>query len=180
LDALTLEFSFLLTSQLESQRHYFEERIAIYEQEHRDSIKKLDQETLSLWNDYRVLQKDRDEARRELLTERKEKKNSEKKLALLQARITKLESELDEERQLNMNLMENQMKSKAAESGKEKQITDLLEQIQDLTFTLETIDRIEKSPRKKEIQEGSIIIQPSTSTASSQSKCFTTGHRKRK
>lgn len=167
MDALTLDFSFLLTSQLESQRRFLEERITACEREHLDSMKKIDQEMLVLWDDYREIQMNRDELLRELDKERREKKILERKIQSIQSRLAKLDSDLKEERQMNTNLLETQMKSRDKESEKERQIQDLSEQIHDLTFTLETLNRVENSPCKEEIRGGSIIMK---STNSSQSK----------
>ena len=173
-----MEFSFLLTSQLESQRLYFEEKLAACEQQHLDSMRKIDQEMLVLWDDYRMVQRGREEVQRELEKERKDKKTLDKKFLSLQSRMTKLESDLEEERQLNTSLMERQKMLKDAELEKEKITQDLTEQIQDLTFTLETLNRVENSPHKKEIQEGSIVVKPGTA-ASQSSRFHHTGHKKR-
>jgi BRCA1-associated protein len=174
LDALTLEFSFLLTNQLETQRHYFEQKISTYEQEHKDSIMKLDQELRKLCNNYKTIQHNRDDLQKELENERRDKKSLEKKIFSLQSRIAKLEADLMEECQMNLTLLDNQQKSKHLESSREGQINDLLEQVRDLTFSIETMEKIEKSPNKKEIQEGSIVIK-----SKGYSHSFKTGHKQK-
>jgi BRCA1-associated protein len=171
---LTLDFSFLLTSQLESQRLYFEEKLSACEQQHVDSMKKIDQEMLVLWDDYRMVQRGREELQRELEKERKDRKILDKRLLSLQSRMAKLESDLEEERQINTSLIERQKILKDVELEKEKKIQDLTEQIQDLTFTIETLNRVENSPYKKEIQEGSIVMKPSGTAHRSH-----IGHKKR-
>ncbi|GFN84785.1 Brca1-associated protein [Plakobranchus ocellatus] len=101
LDSITLEYTYLLTTQLESQRLYFMEQIAEavkdVEAKHAESTQRWEQEKL-----------EREQAECKLAELTREKQSLEKKYNQLHARTAKVLMELQEERQLNKCLQENQ------------------------------------------------------------------------
>ena len=84
-------------------------------------------------------------------------------------KVSKLSTELTEEKQLNKSLRENQegwqLKLKKTEIElnvtkeiKDKEILDLKEQVRDLMFFLEAKDKVQESNFKDEIEEGNIVV----------------------
>ncbi|XP_061603187.1 BRCA1-associated protein isoform X2 [Phyllopteryx taeniolatus] len=101
-DALQLEYSYLLTSQLESQRVYWENKIAHLEKDTAEEINNMKakfKETLERC----------DNLERRLGEISKDKQSMEKKCTQLSGRMTKLSQELTEEQEMNKCLRANQM-----------------------------------------------------------------------
>uniref|UniRef100_A0A1A7XQX3 BRCA1-associated protein n=1 Tax=Iconisemion striatum TaxID=60296 RepID=A0A1A7XQX3_9TELE len=169
IDALQLEYSYLLTSQLESQRIYWENKIVHLEKETAEEINNMKakfKETLERCDNL--------EQRLGEIT--KEKQSVEKKCTQLNGRVVKLSQELKEEQEMNLCLRANQTQlqgqlaeeeHKAKESGEHKDvvITELQEQLRDVMFYLETQQKIEQlsTEARSEIQEGQINIPASPS-----------------
>merc|ERR1719239_272045 len=101
LDSITLEYTYLLTTQLESQRQYFMEQIseAVKDTEEKlvESSKRLDDERDERWK-----------AECKLSELMKEKQTIEKKYTQLHGRVSKVFVELQEEKQMNKCLRDNQ------------------------------------------------------------------------
>uniref|UniRef100_A0A3B5LMZ1 UBP-type domain-containing protein n=1 Tax=Xiphophorus couchianus TaxID=32473 RepID=A0A3B5LMZ1_9TELE len=164
IDALQLEYSYLLTSQLESQRIYWENKIVHLEKETADEINNMKakfKETLERC----------DNLEQRFGEISKEKQSLEKKCTQLNGRVLKLSQELKEEQEMNRCLRANQTQlqaqlaeeeRKGKESGERKDvvITELQEQLRDVMFYLETQQKIEQlsSEARSEIQEGHINI----------------------
>merc|ERR1712062_554912 len=85
------------------------------------------------------------------------------------ARVTKLVNELKEEKQMNENLLHNQIAWQKKFSDMEKnmeqmrlekdrEITDLKEQMRDVMFYLEAQNKVVQSPLRDEIQQGEVTI----------------------
>ncbi|CAN9504561.1 unnamed protein product [Ophioblennius macclurei] len=164
IDALQLEYSYLLTSQLESQRIYWENKIVHLEKETAEEINNMKakfKETLERC----------DNLERRLGEISKDKQGVEKKCTQLNSRVVKLSQELKEEQEMNLCLRANQAQLQAQlsdeehkrkESGEHKDLTiaDLQEQLRDVMFYLETQQQIQHLPpeARSEIQEGHINI----------------------
>lgn len=164
IDALQLEYSYLLTSQLESQRIYWENKITHLEKETAEEINNMKskfKETLERC----------DNLERRLGDISKDKQAMEKKCSQLNSRVVKLGQELKEEQEMNRCLRANQSQLQAQLTDKEKKakesverkdstIAELQEQLRDVMFYLETQQQIEHlSPEaRNEIQEGQINI----------------------
>ena len=101
MDSIQLEYTYLLTSQLESQRRYFEEKITRVEVTAQSEIDDLVSQIRAASEEAKAL-KDKVES----IT--KEKNKSDAKLNSTNSRIAKLSSELKEEKQMNENLVHNQ------------------------------------------------------------------------
>ncbi|XP_029941243.1 BRCA1-associated protein isoform X2 [Salarias fasciatus] len=169
IDALQLEYSYLLTSQLESQRIYWENKIVHLEKETAEEINNMKakfKETLERC----------DNLERRLGEITKDKQAVEKKCTQLSSRVVKLNQELKEEQEMNRCLRANQAQlqaqlsneeDKRKESGEHKDstIADLQEQLRDVMFYLETQQQIQHLPpeARSEIQEGHINIPPGVS-----------------
>ncbi|KAL4152388.1 hypothetical protein PRNP1_009319 [Phytophthora ramorum] len=148
LEKLAVEYNFLLKSQLEEQRLYYERLLA------------------------RV---DEGESRHLLNAHEHERKQLKKANATLAEKTKKLEEELMFVRELNKSLIENQKQWKERVHLLEEQnarieqetalrIGDLEGQVRDLMFYLDTQSKVEQSAHREEIMGGTIEIE-SKSTA---------------
>ncbi|XP_058794633.1 BRCA1-associated protein [Phymastichus coffea] len=163
-DSVQLEFTYLLTSQLETQREYFEEKLAQFEQrtcaetvELREKVERLTEENTRIKNQLTVLTR--------------EKQALEKKLQNSSTKLSQAQSQLAEEKELRQALQHNQASWQAKhkklqdemneyKEKKESESSDLQEQIRDLMFFLEAQKQIENSAEKEEIASGRIVIGP--------------------
>ncbi|XP_023680325.1 BRCA1-associated protein [Paramormyrops kingsleyae] len=164
IDALQLEYSYLLTSQLESQRIYWENKIVHLEKDTAEEINNMKakfKETIEKC----------DSLERKLADVTKERQSMEKKCSQLTAKVSKLSQELKEEQEMNKCLRANQAElqvrlrdeeSRAGEATaqQEVRVAELQEQVRDLMFYLETQQQISQMPEdtRQEIQEGQINI----------------------
>uniref|UniRef100_A0A8D3C5J2 BRCA1-associated protein n=1 Tax=Scophthalmus maximus TaxID=52904 RepID=A0A8D3C5J2_SCOMX len=164
IDALQLEYSYLLTSQLESQRIYWENKIVHLEKETAEEINNMKakfKETLERCDNL--------EQRLGEIT--KDKQGIEKKYTQLNSRVVKLSQELKEEQEMNRCLRANQTQLQAQLAEEERKgkesgdrmtgtIDELHEQLRDLMFYLDTQQQIEHLPAeaRSEIQDGQINI----------------------
>lgn len=181
IDALQLEYTHLLTSQLDTQRKFYEEKINKIESEVQETILNLQSKT-------QLMTQDKVKMQEQINNLTKEKATCERKLNQLSGKLNKLTEELAEEKELNKALTKNQGiwqdKLKETEdrmvnllTDKEKQLSDLKEQVRDLMFYLEAKDKVEQvsDPElHQELQTGKIIIEerntPSTSTGGAKNK----------
>uniref|UniRef100_A0A667YJI3 BRCA1-associated protein n=1 Tax=Myripristis murdjan TaxID=586833 RepID=A0A667YJI3_9TELE len=165
IDALQLEYSYLLTSQLESQRIYWENKIVHLEKDTAEEINNMKakfKETLERC----------DNLERRLGEVSKEKQGIEKKYTQLNTRVMKLSQDLKEEQEMNRCLRANQQQlqtqlaEEESKSGcQQNDLPELQEQLRDVMFYLETRQQIEHLPpeARTEIQEGQINIPASPS-----------------
>ncbi|CAC5377539.1 BRAP [Mytilus coruscus] len=172
IDSLALEYTYLLTSQLESQRLYFEEKMNQIEENGKLTAQELDHR----------LQKEREvneDIQLKLRETEKDKHSMDKKCNHLHTRLTKVLSELQEEKQMNKCLLENQQvwqkKVQNLESQvrdltctKEKEINELREQLRDVMFYLEAQQKLSSATEisQEEIQDGKVIVGASGNTSS--------------
>jgi BRCA1-associated protein len=162
MDSLQLEYTYLLTSQLEDQRSYFQSKVARVEEEAgREVAAVTDRMQQQLEGNVRLQEN--------LDTAVKERARSEVKVGQLGARVAKLAGELEEERQLNLSLRENQeewqtrLRRAEVEVGvikntKDTEIQELKEQVRDLMFFMEAQSQVKESPLKDEIESGSVTV----------------------
>ncbi|XP_067253442.1 BRCA1-associated protein isoform X2 [Chanodichthys erythropterus] len=164
IDALQLEYSYLLTSQLDSQRIYWENKIVHLEKDTAEEINNMKakfKETIDKC----------DSLERKLNELIKEKQSIEKKCSQLNNKVVKLSQELREEQEMNRclranqtqlqtQLQEEERRANETAANKEGQIAELQEQLRDVMFYLETQQQIDRMPAdtRQEIQEGQINI----------------------
>ncbi|XP_034487232.1 BRCA1-associated protein [Drosophila innubila] len=138
IDSMQMEFTYLLTSQLDTQRKYYEERMERLEQEWQN-FKTTANETKSEMSELQQQQQ----------TMQKEKQNLERKLANHTTKLKEMQKQLTEERELSKALQTNQsswhIKYKSLEQqynefkhNHDKEVTDLQEQLRDVMFFLDT------------------------------------------
>lgn len=170
IEAIGIEYSYLLTSQLDSQRSYYEEQTAGLKgqvDELRGLVERLSQEFEKERNHFKeeVSRRQKEEEARlaEVLRDKaKVEHRAEKATGLAR----KFEKELREEKAVSEGLMKNigKMKERVEEGDKEKEafvgkIEDLEEQLRDVMFFLEAKTKIENSDGlEAELAGGSVEI----------------------
>ncbi|KAF9905056.1 hypothetical protein EC991_002065 [Linnemannia zychae] len=175
LDAIGLEYTYLLTSQLESQRLYFDAQMAAMTAQ----LAQLNKEAKD-WEQEAVLmeQKNRELAILAETLEKekmpmlvKEKKAAEKRMEKMQERLQVLERQYEEEKEMNVGLMTNQESIRTKLQEKEAEIVELQEQVRDMMIYLDTQQKIEASSIKDELVNGTVgvVVAPPPSTTSSSS-----------
>ncbi|KAG0205481.1 hypothetical protein BGX28_002964 [Mortierella sp. GBA30] len=180
LDAIGLEYTYLLTSQLESQRLYFDAQMAAMSAQ----LAQMNKEAKDWEKEATLLnQKNRELALAAEALEKekvplliKEKKAVEKRLEKVQEKLQVLERQYEEEKEMNVGLRTNQDSFKEKLQAKEAEILDLQEQVRDMMIYLDTQQRVEASPLKDELVNGTVGVVmapggsvPSTSSSSSSS-----------
>ncbi|XP_072024584.1 BRCA1-associated protein-like [Amphiura filiformis] len=167
LDSLQLEYTYLLTSQLESQRTYFEDKMACMEQEALDRISEVEARSKKTVEELERMER----SMQAMSAAVKEKVALEKKCNQLSSKLNRVNTQLKEEKQLNKCLVENQhgwqeklnaMETKLDEDSKKKdaEIHDLKEQLRDVMFFLDAQQKINETSEdtRQEIQEGQILV----------------------
>jgi len=181
IEAIGIEYSYLLTSQLDSQREYYEEQgveLKRQVEELRVMVQRLGKE----------IERERVDAAEEKERKRKEeeakidemfkdKVKAEKKAEKVVDLAKKLEKELREERAVSEGLMKNlgKMKEKVEEADKEKvefraKITDLEDQLRDVMFYLEARSKIEQGNGAEAEAAGGSIEMPASPPSSGKKK----------
>ena len=101
IDSIQLEYTYLLTSQLESQRRYFEEKISRVESDaHREIEEVMSRARTSVEENTKMKAK--------ISSLDKDKGKMEKRLQDLHSKMTKTVRQLEEEKQMNKSLRQNQ------------------------------------------------------------------------
>lgn len=175
-DSLQLEYSYLLTSQLESQRIYWENKIVRLEKDTADEINNMKakfKETIDKC----------DSLEHRLNDLLKDKQAAERRCTQLNGKVAKLSSELKEEQEMNKCLRDNQsvLQTKLREEEhlrkesceqKDGQIVEMQEQLRDVMFYLEAQQKINKLPveTRQDIQGGQINIPVASSSSSPTSR----------
>ncbi|UYV64323.1 BRAP [Cordylochernes scorpioides] len=116
-ESMQLEYTHLLTSQLETQRHFFEEQISRLEQDTLTQIEEIKDKT-------RLAVEERKELESKLTKMTKEKQAQEKKINQLTAKINKLNTEIKEEKAINKCLEENDLSFKKTIDKLQKELGD--------------------------------------------------------
>ncbi len=171
IEAIGIEYSYLLTSQLDSQRSFYEEQTA----ELKTQVTELRERMVHLSGEFeKVKVGSAEEARRRKEEEDarfsevfKDKAKTETRAEAMSQLARKLKKELDEERAVSAGLMKNigKLKEKVElgqiqRSESEAKIKELEDQLRDVMFFLETRDKIESGEGAiSEAQGGSVEIK---------------------
>ena len=175
-EAVTLEYTFLLTSQLESQRKYFEDKMMLLEQMCNDQLQSMAQEFTD--SKRRI-----DELSQKYSESKREKEVIETKYTNLRKILDKLRNDYEEEKALNQSLRNNQSewakkveicekKLKQEQLSKEEKVKELEEQLRDLFFHLESQQKLEQDGvlSKEEAQTSQMVVGNSPVTNSQKSR----------
>ncbi|XP_055610111.1 BRCA1-associated protein-like [Uranotaenia lowii] len=158
IDSMQLEFTYLLTSQLDAQREYYEDKMVRLESSMIGDKHKLQQ-------DIEQNKKKNSALESKIQSLSKEKANLEKKINQMSSKITTITKELAEEKQFGKTLQTNQSSWQTQFSTlekkclqKEQEVTELKEQVRDLMFYLDAKNKIDNSELAEEIAGASIEI----------------------
>ena len=186
-EAIGIEYSYLLTSQLDSQRAFYEEQLERMNEQLSGAFARMETRTKEMEavadQSRAAAQNSLQELEAKLAEMSKERAKSEKKAQKAMELARKYEKELREEKMVNEGLLQNltvvKKRSEAFEQEKAEfmgRISELEDQMRDLMFYLETRDKVEKDGG--ELAGASVEMRPvpttSTPTASS------SGRRKKK
>ncbi|GAK68045.1 zf-UBP-domain-containing protein [Moesziomyces antarcticus] len=157
LEAIGMEYSYLLTSQLESQRHFYEDKLDQFQAQltamtgelaslstKSRRIDELEQRTAELERTNDALRKDKDKSERK----------ADKAVELART----LERDLHSERSISKGLMERLERTKESEAALQAQVTDLQEQVGDLMFFVQAREKIDQEGG--EAQGGDVEMRP--------------------
>jgi BRCA1-associated protein len=170
-EAIGIEYSYLLTSQLDSQRAYYEEQMQVMKDQITSVYAKLEMqahEIDALTSQRQVNeQKWAQETSAQLVEVNKERTKLEKKAEKTSELAKKFEKELKEEKMVNDGLLQNlavsKKKSDAFEQEKGefmKRIQELEDQMRDLMFYLETRDKVQEEG--SELAGASVELRPAS------------------
>lgn len=166
IDAVQLEYTYLLTNQLETQRRYFEETMHRMETESQKQIKALTEQT-------KALSLERDSLSKQVAILTKERAALDKKLNNMSQKWNKTLREVQDEQQLNQCLRDNQQvwqqklqdveqKLVLVSDTKDREVAELKEQVRDLMFFLEAQSKLKEvsDTTSEEMEQASVIVPP--------------------
>ena len=171
IEAIGIEYSYLLTSQLDSQRSYYESQLAEMSKQ-MDEMKKMLELLRQDMKREQMERKEDDERRRKDEESRlaevvKEKMKTDQRAQKLTQLARQLEKDLKDERAVGEGLLQNLTKMREqAESAKrnkdedEEKIRELEDQLRDVMFFLQARDQIENAEDEstREAAGGSIEV----------------------
>ncbi|XP_055546441.1 BRCA1-associated protein [Wyeomyia smithii] len=170
IDSMQLEFTYLLTSQLDAQRDYYEDKLIRLESSIAGEKQKLLHEAEQNRKKNLMLES-------KIQSLNKEKSNLEKKVNQMSSKMTTIMKELAEEKQFGKTLQANhsswQTKFAALEkkcTEKDQEVVELKEQVRDLMFYLEAQNKIANSDLKDELEGASVEVPAATKGAKRRSK----------
>ncbi|PFX20461.1 BRCA1-associated protein [Stylophora pistillata] len=133
MDSLSLEYTYLLTSQLEKQRLYFQDKITQIEKDAVEEMSNMEERTKKTLEECKKLEF-------KLTEVEQEKKNLEKKYTQVASKVGKLAKDLKDEQELNKCLLGNQ-----------KLWQEKLQQTEDKLKDVE-------ATRQQELQDGQLFL----------------------
>lgn len=160
MEGLSLEYTHLLTSQLESQRVYFEEQV----ERAADKAAKASAEAAAALASAQASSYDLadlkvkydDLARDAVPALEREKARLEKRAEKFETMARKMEKEYREEKAINARLMERIQHLGSEVEGLKAEKTDLEEQNRDLTFFISSSEKLRDAGA--EVQEGTVSV----------------------
>lgn len=164
LEGVELEYTYLLTSQLQSQREYYERLLSEQRLQAEKCAGELEERSVMATEDCRCLKE-------QLTAVTRDKHSSDKKVQYLSQRLSRCLRELQDEQEMNSSLCENQKQWQDKVDGLQTQLAehrlktdevvrDLREQVRDLMFAVEAQQKICDSSAevREEIASGNIVV----------------------
>ncbi|CAF4305681.1 unnamed protein product [Adineta steineri] len=169
IDSMELEYTYLLTSQLESQRRFFEEKLQFVEDVTHEKLEELEQSNKLLKDHAQQLQTTLDALVKD--KQQQEKRSSTK--------MTKIQLNFDEEKLMNEQLRHNQnyfqtevqkLKEEfdTAMKTKNQEIDELKDQLRDLMFFIDGQQKLKEITDLSvdELESSQVTVNsPTTTTA---------------
>ncbi|KAL0274634.1 UNVERIFIED_CONTAM: hypothetical protein PYX00_002721 [Menopon gallinae] len=174
MDSMQLEWTYQLTSQLEKQREFYEDKINRLQLTMANETAETRQKLANALEENKELKALLKQARRE-------KNNLEKRSKTAAFKMASTRSQIDEEREISRALLQNQTEwqtkynylekqFKEYKESKEEELFELKDQLRDIMFSLNVQQQLEASDVKDEIAEGTIFVgdpSPKAETAHS-------------
>lgn len=170
ISAIQLEYSCLLTGQLENQRMYFEEKLRETEERFKEYAEGADERIKDLDVELKSIKEECEGLRRTLAQTKLAKEQAEKKAQQATSKVHKLQSELDEERQMSKLIREDKdlltRQRDELEKLRNKEIAGLEEQINDLMMHFEAQSRLRNqlanaNVTAEELEAGTLEVRES-------------------
>lgn len=168
-ESLSLEYTYLLTNQLESQREYFENKMKIIESAKEKQLQELNMRV-------KEMSESRENNSSVVLSCTKDKHVMEKRCNLLSTKLTKVQSCLEEEKEMNQSLRQNQQEwqTKVIQlegrlTAKETESVELREQLRDIMFYLEAKNQLtseNSDVTAEELQNSHVVLPPEQQSSS--------------
>lgn len=184
IESLTLEFTYILTSQLAEQRRHFEDQMAEMSE---SALRRIGQAEAALAE----MKRGKDKADTRCTELQREKESTEKRVKKLTEQVSKLSKQLDTEEQLNKGVMRNHRESLSKIEGltaqldalrteKEVEVAELRDQIRDIMCHLEAQATVAKldDQQRHEMEEGHVTA-PRGGASSSGGQASKRGNRKK-
>lgn len=173
MEAIGIEYSYLLTSQLESQREHYEEQKTHLDElllTARDKVEALEKEIQERMEAYRIEKERRSQEEEAKKTELvKERLKAEKRAERFAEMARAFEKELKEERAVSEGLLKNlkKVKERADRADHERaamdlRMRDMEEQLRDVMIFLDAKDKIQREGGIEEAVGGTVELPPSS------------------
>ena len=150
-EVIMMEYNYILVTQLETQRVYFEEKLEMQQRSYEQRLEQADKFIAELQ------QQAAESAEREAAMERRFKQ-VQKQLDTAMKRTIRDEEDISFLREVNASLQRNQTMSieqfTSEVAQRDQTIQELREQVRDLMVYLDTQCAVERSPQRAELQQG--------------------------
>ncbi|KII85840.1 hypothetical protein PLICRDRAFT_44258 [Plicaturopsis crispa FD-325 SS-3] len=184
IEAIGIEYSYLLTSQLDSQRAYYEEQMNSLQSKVLETLGMVERLSSEIKEERAAVREEqalrKQEADARIAEAERDKIKAEKRADKLTEVAKRLEKELREERAVSEGLMKNlaKMKERVEQADKDKadfhgKIADLEDQVRDVMFFLDAKTKIERGDNEvSEAAGGSVEVpvRPPSPRATSKKK----------
>lgn len=172
LEKIGMEYTYLLTSQLDSQRTYFEEKVAQAADKAASALKDAERwsaTTVAVQTELETIKSQYSTLINDIVPQlTKDKDRAERKAEKFGEMARRLEKEWKEEKSMNSSLLEKvEYLTKQTEEMK-KESDESREQIRDLMFFLEAREKLKEGG--EEIQEGTVTVAEAPDKKNSNSK----------
>ncbi|KAK9378035.1 BRCA1-associated protein 2-domain-containing protein [Kockiozyma suomiensis] len=161
LDNIGMEYTYLLTSQLDSQRMYFEDKIAAAADKASAALAKAEIAEREAAEAHARLKQASAENDNLKIAE-KEYEKTKRKAEALQTISKKLEKEWREEKSMNENMVQKLVFLTKEREEKDKEINELKEQLRDVMLYLDAQQKFQGM--EEDVQQGTVTVAPSPSS----------------
>ncbi|KAK9248355.1 BRCA1-associated protein 2-domain-containing protein [Lipomyces tetrasporus] len=165
LDSIGMEYTYLLTSQLESQRAYFEDKIAEAADKASAALEKAEKAERDAAEAQARLSRakmENDELKGIVPHLEKEHEKLKRKSESLQAVSKKLEKEWREEKSMNESMLQKLEFLMQEKAQKEKEIEELKDQLRDVMLYLDAQQKFQGM--EEDVQQGMVSVRESPSS----------------
>ncbi|GAN09500.1 zf-UBP-domain-containing protein [Mucor ambiguus] len=156
LEAISLEYNYLLTSQLDSQQLYYEsqmDQVAAQLSDMRSKTRSLLAEADQIQAENKRLEAENLEKEKQIVEFTKGKEKADKKLESWKEKCETTKAVWLEEKEMTNSLLENNSLLLKCMEDREKAIKELSDQVRDLMFFLEAREKVQGHP---ELEGGSV------------------------